>query len=102
MAKKPIKKKRGKGKKREYHIKRHHTLWALFALVAIFFILIFSLNNLVKLSVEDKIRKEPIEPDLSDKNICQSSAENNLCNVLDNLYGDGYKDSCCSEHNLCC
>lgn len=38
----------------------------------------------------------------SDQTICQNAQNDNLCNGLDLAYGQGYKDLCCEEHNLCC
>jgi len=39
---------------------------------------------------------------VSDKTICQNAQNNDLCNGLDLTYGQGYRTTCCSEHNLCC
>jgi len=34
--------------------------------------------------------------------ICQNAEDDDLCNVLDIVYGVGYKAACCSDHSLCC
>jgi len=39
---------------------------------------------------------------VSDNNICQNAEDAGLCDGLDILFGDGYKDACCSEQSLCC
>jgi len=39
---------------------------------------------------------------LSDKDICQIAETYIMCDGLDVVYGNGYQETCCSEHNLCC
>jgi len=39
---------------------------------------------------------------ISDQTICQNAQTNDLCNGLDLAYGQGYRATCCSEHNSCC
>jgi hypothetical protein len=39
---------------------------------------------------------------MTSKAICKKAYNNNLCDGLDILYGDGYKGTCCKEHVLCC
>jgi len=38
----------------------------------------------------------------SSSSICQNAQADDLCNVLDIVYGIGYKAACCSEQGLCC
>ncbi|MBW2976612.1 hypothetical protein KY347_04155 [Candidatus Woesearchaeota archaeon] len=38
----------------------------------------------------------------SASSICQNAEDNGLCDSLDILFGEGYKDLCCSEYGLCC
>ena len=39
----------------------------------------------------------------SSNTICQNAEDHSLCGGLDLLFGEGYKDSCCSEYPpLCC
>ena len=42
------------------------------------------------------------EQPATDSTICQNAQNNGLCDGLDLTYGEGYKELCCSEHNLCC
>jgi hypothetical protein len=34
--------------------------------------------------------------------VCQNAHQNLLCEGLDLNYGQGYREICCSEYNLCC
>jgi flagellin-like protein len=40
--------------------------------------------------------------DISNGEICENAENAGLCDGLDILYGEGYKDACCSEHGFCC
>lgn len=34
--------------------------------------------------------------------ICKNAADGDLCDGLDIVFGEGYQETCCSDHNLCC
>ncbi len=39
---------------------------------------------------------------ITSQSICQNAEGSVLCSGLDIVYGVGYEDLCCSEHDLCC
>lgn len=43
-----------------------------------------------------------IGPETSSSNICQNAEDDGLCDVLDIVFGVGFKAACCSEQSLCC
>jgi hypothetical protein len=38
----------------------------------------------------------------SEEIICQDAATNGICNDIDTVYGEGYRQDCCDEHDVCC
>ena len=39
---------------------------------------------------------------VSSQNVCQNAQDNDLCDGLEIVYGNGYKAACCGEYSLCC
>ena len=45
---------------------------------------------------------EAIEELTADEDVCENAQTFNLCDGLDLTYGDGYREICCGDYNLCC
>lgn len=39
---------------------------------------------------------------VSEMAVCQAASDDGMCDVLDRAYWQGYRDSCCNDHGLCC
>jgi len=58
-----------------------------------------SLFHVAKGTIIAKISGESIT---SSSTICQNAEDSGLCGGLDMVFGVGYRDLCCSDHDLCC